>query len=105
MTTAVARASAANGSRKPAKREDAAAQRIQRIDQYDISIALQTKMLESVVEQEHIRIQFPLHAAADFVAIGADPYMRSGLPHVSLRLISRLFDGRTSATRNDHVQA
>ena len=80
---------------KPAQREHTAAQRIQRVDQHDVPIALQTKMLESVVEQEDVRMQFSLHAAADFVAIGADPHMRGSLPHVGLRLIAGLLDWRT----------
>ena len=94
------------GLAQPAEREHAAAQRVQRVDQHNIPIALQTEMLESVVQQEKHRVQFPLHAAADFVAIGADPDMRGGLPHVHLRLISRFaHTGALAAPRNDHVQA
>ena len=79
---------------QPAERENAAAQRIQRVDQHDIPIALQAEMLESVIEQEDVRLQFPLHPAADFVAIGTDPHMRRGLPHVGLRFVAGLLDRR-----------
>src|SRR5579872_1188759 len=90
---------------QPSKREHAASQRIQRVDQYNIPIALQTKMLESVVEQKTVRLELPLHPTADFIAIGADPHVRKGLPDVRLRLVSGLLDGRICPARNDHVQA
>src|SRR6185295_10688811 len=42
-----------HGLAEASKWEDSAAQRVQRVDQYDIAISLQAEVLESVVQQEH----------------------------------------------------
>src|SRR5690349_291580 len=90
---------------KPPEWKDAAAERIQGIDQDNVEVARQAEVLEAVIQQEHAGVQLPLHPAARLIAIGTDAHMRDGSLYVHLSLVTGLLHRSQCAAWNDYLQA
>lgn len=58
---------------KAAEGEDAAAERVERVDEDDVEIAVKARVLEAVIEEEEVRMELRFEVTADGIAIGGDP--------------------------------